>query len=233
MAVVVTSHRRVTLDNPQMGNRLTARTVDNILRELDDAEAGADVFVIAADGGIFCTGMDLGDPQAACWRPDPAPVQRLLTRLADTPLVTVALVNGLATGGGVGLAAACDILLAGPQARFRLTETLLGFVPALIFPALADRIGAHRAFSLALRAREVGPEEALATGLADRYGPDPEGLVRDLLSCLPDGRPARHRGALLPRPRGWEELSDAINTTCMTDPNIRERLRHLLREGAA
>jgi isohexenylglutaconyl-CoA hydratase len=79
------------------------------------------------------------------------------------------LVDGAAVGGGMGLAAAADIVIATPRARFALTETSLGLPPAQIAPYLVARLGARVATRLALTGARLTGAEAAALGLADIY----------------------------------------------------------------
>lgn len=145
---------RVTLTKPAERNRLSADLVTATTGALDRAEAGEHTrfFVLDAIGPTFCAGADLGDPSDQRWRLDLAPARELLARLRGSRLVTIAVVDGAAIGGGVGVAAACDQVIVGRKARFRLTEVLLGLLPAMVLPVLAERIGVHRAYTMALTA---------------------------------------------------------------------------------
>ncbi|WP_220472522.1 enoyl-CoA hydratase/isomerase family protein [Streptomyces pristinaespiralis] len=107
---------RATLDTPATRNRLDDDMLTALTGALTAAEAaeGAEVFVLDATGDSFCSGIALGEADRDGWRPRLTAVHHLLQRLADSPLVTVAVVDGAATGGGVGLAAACDHVIAGP-----------------------------------------------------------------------------------------------------------------------
>ena len=126
---------------------------------------------------MFSAGADLKSLSAALATP-PAPGEtdplqalnaaggRFFARFAAAPFVTIAVVDGAAVGGGMGLAAAADIVIATPKARFALTETSLGLPPAQIAPYLvapsrrahgaapgADRRAARRAGGGGGRAR--------------------------------------------------------------------------------
>lgn len=133
--------------------------------------------VIVLRGGkeTFCRGMDLaeisegvGDDADAPWRGATAEFGDLLRELAAQPCITVAVVEGAALGGGVGLAAACDFVVSTEAASFALPELLLGIVPAAILPFLAERIGLARAKRWALSQQSWPPAEANAAGLVDR-----------------------------------------------------------------
>ncbi|WP_424216140.1 enoyl-CoA hydratase-related protein (plasmid) [Streptomyces sp. BI20] len=171
-------------------------TVRALLDALDRAERDRNrrVFAVTGDGPRFSTGMPLSVPLT----PDATlaalrEAHTLFDRLTRSPLVTVAAVDGPAIGGGVALAAACDLLLAGPAATFRLTELLLGLLPALLLPIVARRTGAHRAHVLALTARELTPDQALAVGLADHASPDTAHALRALVLRVGHTDPAAGR----------------------------------------
>ena len=126
--------------------------------------------------------------------------------------MTIAVVDGAAVGGGMGLAAAADIVIATARARFSLAETSLGLPPAQIAPHLVARLGERLARRLALTGARLDGREAEALGLADFHcGTDAERDAR--LEIASDGdralraRRQRHDQAALPHlprrdPRG-------------------------------
>src|SRR5579884_2315539 len=100
---------------------------------------------------------------------------RAMERLAESPKPIVARVHGSAYGGGVGLVAACDLVVASRAARFVLSEVRLGLAPATISTTVVRRIGGAHFRAWAMTARHVGADEALAAGLVD-YAVGPEQL---------------------------------------------------------
>ncbi|MET7878908.1 enoyl-CoA hydratase/isomerase family protein [Micromonospora profundi] len=183
-AVLVNDEREplmtITLNRPSSQNRLEVDVVGGIQQALDRAEAavGIRVLAIEAQGDHFCAGMALDAAAPDDWQARATAVRSLLLRLAESPLVTVALVNGAAIGGGVGLAAVCDHVIAGPGASFRMPEVLLGLIPALILPSVARRVGPQRAYSLALFADELSGRGAVEIGLADALHDDLRAALR-------------------------------------------------------
>lgn len=178
---------RITLDRPDARNALDRAAAAELTAAVTAAEntPWCRIILLTAAGPFFCSGMDLGETLSPDWAHQSAPVLReALMALARSPLTTVAVVNGAATGGGVGLAAACDLVIAGPHATFRLTETLLGLVPATILPVIARRTGGHRAHVLALTAQELNADAATELGLADHSATDVESAVRSMLRRL-------------------------------------------------
>ena len=89
----------------------------------------------------------------------------MLRRLADLPKPTVAVVQGAAFGGGVGLVACCDIVVASEGARFTLSEVKLGLIPATISPFVIEAIGAREARRLFVSAERFDADTALGLGL--------------------------------------------------------------------
>jgi enoyl-CoA hydratase/carnithine racemase len=130
----------------------------------------APVLTIEGEGGVFCEGGDAGP--AAADDPRPREFAALLRALETAPFAVVALVDGPALGGGLGLAAAADVVLATRRSHFGLPETLVGLLPAMVFPPVARRIGVGRARRLALGAPSLTAEEALAQGLVDEIADD-------------------------------------------------------------
>jgi methylglutaconyl-CoA hydratase len=98
----------------------------------------------------------------------------MLHRLDSLPKPTIALVQGAAMGGGVGLVAACDIALAAEDAQFALSEVRLGLIPAAISPYVIAAIGPKAARRYFLTAERFGAAEAQALGLVNTVLPAAE-----------------------------------------------------------
>ncbi|MDA3644098.1 enoyl-CoA hydratase/isomerase family protein [Saccharopolyspora indica] len=232
---------RVRLCRPEAGNALRGDVVGELLDGLRAAERtpGCRAVVLDSDGD-FCTGIDLSvvDSEGAWTAADGKALWELLSGLANSPLVTVAVVTGRATGGGVGLASSCDFVLAGRNARFRLTELLLGLVPVLITPFVSARIGTREVFRRAVLAEELDVAEARALGLVDEVAEQPEEAVRRILRALrrmprPDAigdLKSCHR-ILDPLPENYAEHAHRVFERAAADPGVRARLRRLREEG--
>jgi enoyl-CoA hydratase/carnithine racemase len=203
--------------------------------------AGPRALVIASAGPEFCAGMDLG---AALATPGPelrATLQRFagcLRLLADAGVATIAVVAGAASGGGVGLAAACDVVVAAPTATFALPELRYGLVPALILPHVRARVGARRVRSLALTGEPLPAARAEAWGLVDVLADDPQAAVHGLLRGLLRARPqaiATLKRLTAKGPAGAEEAGQGAGQTAgdLEDPELRAALRALLVDGLA
>ncbi len=154
--------------------------VAGIEQALETAPDGLAALVVEGEGGVFSAGADLKSLSAALAKP-PAPGEadplqalnaaggRFFARFACAPFVTIAVVDGAAVGGGMGLAAAADIVLATPRARFALTETSLGIPPAQIAPYLVARLGERVSAASRADRRAARRSRGGAVGLADFY----------------------------------------------------------------
>ena len=210
---------RLVLDRPRVRNAFDARMVGELdaaltaLAALAEPAAGAGpdrfrLLLLEGEGPVFCAGADLrqgmeqADAGADANLDSARALGRMFRRLAGFPLPVLGLVQGAAMGGGLGLAACCDFVLADPAARFATSEVRLGLVPAVIGPYLVRRLGLARAAPLMLTGRHILAPEALELGLVQRLlapGESPEaGLTRVLEAFLAAGpEAARATRALL------------------------------------
>ncbi|MBM3554350.1 MAG: 2-(1,2-epoxy-1,2-dihydrophenyl)acetyl-CoA isomerase [Alphaproteobacteria bacterium] len=166
----------LTLDRPDTLNALSLTMVDELRTALKDAVGrGARALLITGAGRGFCSGADLaagaGDAGLASSEFDipkemDARHNPLVRELAALPIPTVAAVNGVAAGGGMSLALACDIALAGRSASFIQVFCRIGLIPDMgstwFLPRLA---GAARAKGLALLGDKLSAETAAQWGL--------------------------------------------------------------------
>jgi len=180
----------LTLNRPEKLNALSRELVESLHATLDDIAPDDDcrVVVITGAGRGFCSGLDLTDPAssgAADGLEFPRSGMRWQERIADLTAKihrlrqpVIAAVNGAAYGGGLGIAAACDIRLAAESARFCTQFIKLGLGGCDIGVSYTlPRIVAGPAFDMILTARVVDAEEALRLGLVTRLSKD--GAVLD------------------------------------------------------
>jgi methylglutaconyl-CoA hydratase len=143
----------LTLDRPEARNALSATLVARLTESLTTLAGDATVRAVLLTGsaGVFCAGADIGEMRAAGsgaqdqTEVDARRFATMLEVLERQPQPTVAIVNGAAYGGAVGLVAACDIALAASSARFALSEVRLGLVPAMISPYVIRAMGPRQA----------------------------------------------------------------------------------------
>ncbi|WP_323120364.1 enoyl-CoA hydratase-related protein [Burkholderia alba] len=133
--------------------------------------------VLRSDGRAFCAGADLQWMQrasandAAANRVDAQRFAAMMQAIRYCPKPTVARVQGHAFGGGVGLCAACDIVIASDHARFAVSEARFGILPAVIGPYLVEALGQRQARRLALTAALLSAAEAVDIGLVHQAVP--------------------------------------------------------------
>jgi len=165
--------RTLCLQRPALHNAFDAGLIAELTVALE--EAGRDpsvrVVVLAGAGASFSAGADLqwmrGMAQAdeAENRRDAAMLAKLMRTLDELPRPTLARVHGAAYGGGVGLVACCDIAIGSAQARFGLTESRLGLLPAVISPYVIAAIGPRQARRWFASAETFDADTAQAIGL--------------------------------------------------------------------
>lgn len=192
---------RVTLNRPDVRNAFD----EEVIRALTNAAtAAADdrevrAIVLGGKGKSFCAGADIGwmAKGIAYSRQenlsDAEDMARMMERLDTLPMPVIGRIQGSALGGGVGLAAICDIVVATDDAVFALSEVKLGILPAVVAPYVLRKIGISAARELfltgvrfdAARARQLGlvhevvPTDALDAAVAKR--------VADVLAASPTG----------------------------------------------
>ncbi len=143
----------VTMNRPEVHNAFDAALIAELTEALKRAGADPEVrlVVLGASGASFSAGADLNWMRAMAAyseaenRADALKLAELMRTLAYLPKPTIARVQGSAFGGGVGLIACCDVAFGIESAKFGLTETKLGLVPAVISPYVVAAIGARHA----------------------------------------------------------------------------------------
>ena len=166
----------LTLNRPERHNALDGTMIAELRRAADRLAADADVrvVVLAGAGASFCAGGDLDwmrQQMAADRKERMAQARRLaemLGALNTLPKPLVGKAPGAAYGGGVGLLCVCDVALAADTARFGLTETKLGLIPATIGPYAVARLGEATARRVFMSARVFDSAEAMALGIVAR-----------------------------------------------------------------
>ncbi len=215
----------------ELSPRIVPALVDALLEAL---ARPCELVTLEGAGGTFCEGLDLDWVLGASPAESTALLRRygeLCRRLAEMPCPVVALVGGKASGGGVALAAAADLVIATPAATFALPEVLVGLIPAMAFPWVARRTGVVRAQRLALGAAPLDAAGALAAGLVDEITGELGGELEAALDAHVarwrrcDGRALSAVKALAAR----YDLEDAVarGTALLFSDETRARLRRV------
>ncbi len=174
---------RLTLNRPDIHNAFDDVLIARLTETLRAVEADPAVraVVLASTGKSFSAGADLnwmkhmaGYSEAEN-RADASAMAEMFRTLNRLAKPTVALVQGAAFGGGVGLVACCDMVVATTNARFALTEVRLGIIPAVISPYVVAAIGERAARRYLLTAERFDATEALRLGLVHALA-EPEEL---------------------------------------------------------
>lgn len=170
----------LTLNRPEQHNAFDDQMIAVLDNRLMEIEARSDirVVILAAEGKSFSAGADLawmkrmaGYSQAEN-EADALLLGNMLARLNQLALPTIALVQGGAYGGGVGLVSACDMAIAAESAVFSLTEVRLGILPSVVSPYVLAAIGLRAARRYFLTAERFDAAEAHRMGLVHQVVPD-------------------------------------------------------------
>lgn len=166
---------RVTLARPEVRNAFNAELIAALrgaFETLAGEPAGAlRAVVLAGDGAVFCAGADVEWMRAAVGlsvednERDAAAMQAMFAVIDACPAPVIARVMGAALGGGMGLCAVSDIVIATADTTFGFTETKLGIVPAVISTFVLPKTGASHARALFVTGQRFDAERARAIGL--------------------------------------------------------------------
>lgn len=186
---------RLRMARPEVHNAFDDHLIAELTAALDSMahDDSVRVLVLEAEGASFSAGADLnwmrGMAKASeeANRQDSLALARLMRALNELPKPTIARVQGAAFGGGVGLVACCDIAIGTAEAKFGLTESKLGLLPAVISPYVIQAIGPRQARRYFATAEIFDAHEALRIGLLHQV------VTADLL----DEAVQRHIGFLL------------------------------------
>lgn len=170
---------RIWLNRPDVRNAMSATMIAELAAAIDAANADPAVRVImlGGRGKGFCAGADLKwmgsgkqmSPEDS--RADTGNLASVMRRLYESPKPTLARIHGACFAGGMGLATACDISIAGDDARFCLSEVKLGLIPAMISPYVMKAIGERNARRYMLSAEVFDAAEAYRIGFVSDVAP--------------------------------------------------------------
>lgn len=166
---------RVTLNRPDKRNPIGPATCGELVHALAAIKANSTqrVVVLTGAGTVFSAGGDLGAMQAADDGPKASLVELLLA-MHGLGKPIIAMVNGPALAGGLGLMVACDLVVAADTAKFGTTEIAVGIWPMMITAEITRSVGRKRTLEMMLTGRKLDAAEALACGLVTRVAPAAE-----------------------------------------------------------
>ncbi|HXQ22616.1 MAG TPA: enoyl-CoA hydratase-related protein [Candidatus Acidoferrales bacterium] len=167
----------ITLNQPEKRNALSDPLVlelrDHLRAAIDDPRVR--VIVITGAGSAFCAGADLkSGGVTASGASTENPFVTVMKTIWEAPKPVIGRINGQAFGGGVGLAAACDITVAAESATFSFSEVRVGVIPAMISVVVLPKLGIQKAMWLFLTGERFDARRAVDLGLIHRAVPAPE-----------------------------------------------------------
>ena len=188
---------RLTLNRPDVHNAFDDVMIGELIAALTQAadDDNVRVLVLQSAGKNFSAGADLNWMRSMADKDyqqnidDAGELSLLMQRLDELPKPTIALVQGAAFGGAVGLAACCDMVLAQPKTSFCLSEVKIGLIPAVISPYVVKAIGERQARRYMLTAERFFADDALQLGLVHRIVDDFEGALNEWLEALLNNSP--------------------------------------------
>ncbi len=215
---------RLTLNRPDVRNAFNAALIGEICDAMGrlNADAAVRAVVITGAGSTFSAGADVNMMRAAAEysaaenKDDARRLAHMLTAIYDCQKPTIALVNGPAMGGGVGIVAACDIAIAAEEAFFALSEVRIGIIPAVISPFVVRAIGPREARRFFLTGERFDAEAAKRIGLVHmvcmgaQLQATLDGVVGDLVKAGPK---AQAEAKDLIKAVAYAPLSDATMET--------------------
>jgi methylglutaconyl-CoA hydratase len=166
---------RINLNHPERHNALILELIAELDQVLDEVSERNDILfvVLSGNGRSFCAGADLNwfysseqlslEQNTERYRH----LANLLLKIYQLPQITIATVRGNVFGGGIGLMAACDFVLAEANTRFMFSEVKLGLLPATILPFVANRLSVQNLRKWILTGKLFSTQEACQAGLVD------------------------------------------------------------------
>ncbi|UKJ76950.1 enoyl-CoA hydratase/isomerase family protein [Azospirillum brasilense] len=225
----------VTMNRAEVHNAFNEQVITDLTDAFLSLGSNPDVRVILLRGAgkSFSAGADLGWMKKMAGYSHGENVQdamglaTMLRTLDECPKPTIAVVQGPAFGGGVGLVAACDIAIAAETASFALTEVRLGLIPAVISPYVVAAMGERACRRYFLTAERFSAAEALRFGLLHQTVPATEldacveVMVRNLLQCGPASQTAA------------KELIRAVARRPLDDTLVHDTAERIARQRAS
>ncbi len=175
----------ITFNRPLDQNSINSQFLYEFSQALDLAEQKNCIIILEGQQGVFSTGMDFKEISAAESDKIPGNAKAfakiyigILKRMATMPRVIIAKIDGKVLAGGVGFAAASDLVVATEKTTFTLSEALWGLLPANVLPYLIRRIGFQKAYTMTLTTGTITAKEALDIHLVDELSQDLDKSIR-------------------------------------------------------
>jgi methylglutaconyl-CoA hydratase len=196
----------LTLNRPERRNALTIELMSELATAMENAAADAAqrIVILRGAGKAFCTGLDLQEAMKHEPKDTAKMVARMLLALAETRLVTIAVVHGAAVAGGAGLMSACDFVIASDHTKIGYPEVRRGLVASLVMTFLRRQLRERDVRELLLASELISAQRACEMGLVNRVVPMPdlESELQKTVASILQGAP----GALTNSKRLLDEL---------------------------
>ena len=186
----------VTLNRPEVHNAFNDELISEAIGLFQNiGSRNARAVVLRGTGTNFCAGADLNwmSKMVSYTRDqnihDSSLLAKMYALMNECPVPLIGVVQGAAIGGGVGLVAVCDVVIAKPDTKFGLSEVKLGILPAVISPYVIAKIGTSHARALFLTGERFDAERALRIGLVHRVAEDVDAALADTLKQLKTSGP--------------------------------------------
>ena len=173
----------ITLNSPDTRNALSSEFLAEIHRAIERAgEAESRVIVLTHEPPVFCSGLDL--KQVAGGSVDLSNLASVILALRRVRQPTIAVLTGAVRAGGLGIMAACDLVVVAPTVNFAFTEVKLGAVPALISVPILARVAWSNVASAFITGEEFDSARAQAIGLVTHVSQDPHATAQGLIAGI-------------------------------------------------
>lgn len=187
----------LTLDRSEKHNAMNAKMIEelSVAAERCGNDSRIRAVILRANGRSFCAGGDLdwmraqADVDRAAKIKEASALSNLLLKLYQLPKPLIALVQGAAYGGGIGLMSVCDIVIADPNCKLSLTETKLGLIPATIGPFVVKRMGEGAARQVFFTGKMFDADFAQNSGLVSYVTENLESSVETEIKSILQAAP--------------------------------------------
>lgn len=235
----------IWLNRPERRNAMNDLMIDELMAAFAELGSNHDVrgVTMRGRGGFFCAGGDLNSFQI--YQSDEktlaetAAFNRRIGTMLDAfnnlPKTTIVLVEGAAIAGGLGLMCCADVIATAPDAKFSLTETMIGIPPAQIAPFVVARVGLSTARRIMLTGARFDGTEATRLGLADYATDDLDAIEasvrKGVLKCAPGANAATKAlilgSTVLTRDEALDRAAESF-ATCLRSDEGREGVASFL-----
>ena len=226
----------VWLNRAELHNAFNTVVIEELQQCFDALNCRDDVRVVilAGRGKSFSAGADLnwmkqaGQASSADNEADALKLAKMLQCLATLKQPTIARVHGVALGGGMGLASACDICIASNDAQFATSEVRLGLAPSTISPYVIRAIGARQAARYFLTAERISAQQAQKIGLVHEVtsAEELDAKIAEIVASLLLGGPQAQAAS--------KQLIQMVDQQVLTEDLLRQTAQHIahVRQGS-